>query len=272
MRPELRFATYLAPCVRPAYQAIATEVGRRLGLTTDLVTGRSPRQIADGKVDLAFICSPPYLDLAAANPPAAHVVAAPVLTDPAFGGRPQYRSDVIVGAGSRFRSFADLRGASWAYNEPSSYSGYFAVRARLAAIGEPDGYFGTAVKAGWHEKAIRMVADGLVDASAIDCQVLSIVLAAEPELATRLRVIDSLGVAPIQPVVAGAHLDPKLLGRARSALLEVAADPAVAAVLAAAGLQKFVEVHDADYDPIRQLLERARGVRLARELEVSRAG
>jgi phosphonate transport system substrate-binding protein len=260
---RIRFATYLAPCVRPAYQAVADEVGRRLGLTAELVTGRSLRQIAEGQFDVSFICSPPYIELASASPPAAYVLAAPVLTDPAFGGRPAYRSDVIVRADSRFQSFADLRGASWAFNEPSSFSGYYAIRARLAALGERDGYFGAAVRAGWHERAITMVADALVDASAIDCQVLSIVLAAKPKLGARLRVIDSIGPAPIQPVVASGRLDAELRGRVQKALLDLTANPAVAGVLKRAGLERFVVATDADYDPIRVLLERAREVKLA---------
>jgi phosphonate transport system substrate-binding protein len=260
---RIRFATFLAPCVRPAYQAVADEVGRRLGLTAELVTGRSPRQIADGQVDVAFICSPPYVELASVSPPAATVLAAPVLSDPAFGGRPAYRSDVIVRADSRFQKFADLRGASWAFNEPSSFSGYYAIRARLAALGERDGYFGAAVRAGWHERAITMVADGLVDASAVDCQVLSIVLAAEPGLGARLRVVDSIGPAPIQPVVASGRLDAELLGPVREALLDVSSNPAVAAVLNRVGVERFVKMTDADYDPIRVLLESAREVKLA---------
>jgi phosphonate transport system substrate-binding protein len=108
-----------------------------------------------------------------------------------------------------------------------------------------------------------MVADGLVDASAVDCQVLSIVLAAEPGLGARLRVVDTLGPAPIQPVVASGRLDAELRGQVREALLDVSSNPAVAAVLNRAGVERFVKMTDADYDPIRVLLESAREVKLA---------
>lgn len=263
MAADLRFATFLAPCVRPVYQAVADEVGRRLGLTTELVVGRSLRHIAEGDVDVAFICSPPYIQLAAARPVAAHVLAAPVLTDAGFGGRPMYRSDVIVGADSRLESFADLRGTVWAYNEPSSYSGYVATCARLAEIGERDGYFGTAVKAGWHERAIRMVAAGEVDASAIDCQVLAVVIAAEPELGRRLRVVDAIGPAPIQPVVASAKLAPELRREVQAAIVDLSSSPSTAEVLRQGLVERFVVAADVDYDPIRSLLASSRGVRLA---------
>ena len=51
----LRFATYLAPNMRPVYQFIADYVGEKLGRDTSLVVGTSFEQFADGEVDLGFI-------------------------------------------------------------------------------------------------------------------------------------------------------------------------------------------------------------------------
>ena len=51
----LRFATYLAPNVEPVYRFIAAETGRRLGLETELVVGRSFDQFAAGEVDVGFL-------------------------------------------------------------------------------------------------------------------------------------------------------------------------------------------------------------------------
>jgi ABC-type phosphate/phosphonate transport system substrate-binding protein len=70
--------------------------------------------------------------------------------------------------------FADLRGASWAFNEPDSQSGYGITRATLASMGETRGFFGRVVETGFHQRSIRSVASGDADASAVDSHVLEI--------------------------------------------------------------------------------------------------
>jgi len=120
----------------------------------------------------------------------------PVLLGERYGDKPIYYSDVIVHRDSPFRSFLDLRGRSWAYNEPHSQSGYGITRYHLLKIGETHGFFGAVVESGFHEESIRMVADREVDASAIDSQVLAVALRDDPFLARSLRVIRVSGSGP----------------------------------------------------------------------------
>lgn len=189
----MRFATYLAPCNRPLYDFIARACGG------ELVVGDDWRELATGRVDVAFVCSPPLIWLGGA----VEAIAAPVLADPRFGGRPLYSSEVVVRRDSKVTSLAELKGARWAVNEPSSWSGYWVT---LDRVGEWD-YFGEVVSAGFHQRAMRLVASGEVDAAAIDCHVLAVETAAHPELGTMLRVVETLGPAPSQPVVVREDLD-----------------------------------------------------------------
>src|SRR5262245_52776583 len=112
LRRPLCFATYLAPKLRPVCEFISRYVGDRLGCSTELIVGDSYARIGD--VDVAFLCGLPYVRLAAQPEPRLELLAAPVLRGARYGGRPVYFSDVIVRRESRFRSFADLRGARWA--------------------------------------------------------------------------------------------------------------------------------------------------------------
>ena len=203
----LTFATYLAPCLRPLYELAAEACGGRL------VTGGDWRELAAGDIDAAFVCSPPVHWLGSAVIP----IAAPVLTDVRFGGRPLYSSEVIVPAGSRAASLDDLRGSRWAYNEPSSWSGYWVT---LAAVGGWH-HFGSVTAAGSHQEALRMVAGHQVDGAAIDCHVLAVELARYPELRARVRVVQTLGPAPIQPVVVRAGLDRASQRRLQARLFEL---------------------------------------------------
>jgi phosphonate transport system substrate-binding protein len=204
---NLLAATYLAPCNRPLYEFIAHACG------AELVDGGDWRELARGAIDIAFVCSPPLIWLGDAVEP----VAAPVLTDPRFGGKPLYCSEVVVNRNSHFQSLEDLRGTRWAINESSSWSGCWVTLHRVRSWD----FFGEVVEAGFHEEALRMVADGEVDGSAIDCHVLDVVLRKDRGLAERLRVVETLGPAPSQPVVVRAALDAGVKARIRQRLLEL---------------------------------------------------
>src|SRR5437763_12069501 len=163
----LSFATFLAPNLYPFYEFIAHHAGRQLGLLTELAAGYSYEQLNSQAVDVAFVCGLPYVELSRGGEAPLEPLAAPILRGERFGGRAIYFSDVIVHRASRWRSFADLRGRSWAYNEPHSQSGYGITRYHLVRRGETNGYFCRVVEAGWHERALRLVACGAVDAAAI---------------------------------------------------------------------------------------------------------
>ena len=204
----LRFATFLAPNLRGVYQFITAYVSARLGVPAELVVGRCYDDLPEA--DVSFVCGLAYVELCGPGGLALEPLAAPVLSGPRYGGRPVYFSDVIVRRDSPFRSFADLRGRSWCYNEPRSHSGYGITRHHLVRLGETGGYFGRVVEAGWHERSVRLVHAGEVDSSAVDSHVLALMLRDGPELAGGLRVIDSLGPSTIQPVAAASWLPASL--------------------------------------------------------------
>ncbi len=256
-RHPLRLATFLAPVARVAYQAVAEHLERTLGRPVILVDGASFGQFAEGSVDAGFICGLPYVQLTREHPAPVELLAAPVLVGARYRDEPIYFSDVIVRADSDFRDFADLRGASWAFNDVDSHSGYNITRYHLLELGETQGFFGRVVEAGAHQRSIRLVADGRVDASAIDSQVLALVLGSDPELASRLRAIEVLGPSPIQPVVAATRLPAELKRELSAALLLMNADPRAKEGLGSGLVERFVEVHDSHYDPIRRMLEAA---------------
>jgi phosphonate transport system substrate-binding protein len=184
-------------------------------------------------------------------------LAAPVLVGARYGGQPVYFSDVIVHRDSPIRTFAELRGRSWAYNEVYSQSGYGITRFHLTRLGETDGFFGRLVEAGYHERALRLVASGQVDAAAIDSHVLDTYLPSHPDLATEVRIIDSLGPSPIQPIVAARRLPEAVKTAVRHVLLTLTEDREARPMLARAGVERFVTVDDAAYHPVRHMLAMA---------------
>jgi len=254
---RLRFGTYLASnaTTLALYELVTEEVGRRLGLPTELVVETSYESCERDQNEVCFVCSLPYVVFERRGLDLAVPVAAPVLEGERYGGGPIYFSDVIVHRDSPFRTFRDLRGLSWAFNEPLSWSGYGITRYHLVTLGETNGFFREVVEAGFHREAIRMVARGQVDGAAIDSQVLSIELRDHPDLAEQVRVVEALGPSTIQPVAVSRRVPEDLRKAIRDALLAMHQDPAVRERLTPALVERFVPVDAGSYDDIRMMVD-----------------
>jgi phosphonate transport system substrate-binding protein len=92
------------------------------------------------------------------------------------------------------------------------------------------------------------VADGRADVASIDSNVLKILLEQIPGLKDEVRVLESWGPYPIQPVVVRTDLDPALKVALRESLLKAEADPLTRPKLEGFGLKRFVTVDEKDYD------------------------
>jgi phosphonate transport system substrate-binding protein len=249
----LRFATFLAPNMLPVYRFLAERIAARLGGPVELIDGTTFDQFERGAADLGVICGLPYVWLAARHPSPVEPLAAPVLAGDRYGGRPVYYSDVIVHRDSHITCLEELRGCSWAYNEPASHSGHTVALYELVRMGARPGFLARVVQAGFHQRAIRLVATGAVDAAAIDSQVLAIELRDHPRLAG-LRVIGTFGPSTIQPVVAASRLPDRIKQQVRDLLVGLGDDPTARPALSYGLIERFVPVDDRAYDDIRAML------------------
>jgi len=222
------------------------------------------RLLDEGKVDLCWICGLPYVWKADQIAPRIEPLAAPVMQGRRYRNRPVYYSDVVVRSDSPFKELADLRGRSWAYNEPGSHSGYNVVRYHLAIRGEVSGFFGRVFESGAHQISLQMILRGEVDGSAIDSTVLALELLSDPSIRAQIRIIDTFGPSPIPVWVTSKNTPLEL----RTALLELFShmgqDPSGRELLKHARMRRFAPVSDSDYDPIREMARKAEGVRLGR--------
>jgi phosphonate transport system substrate-binding protein len=88
---------------------------------------------------------------------------------------------------------------------------------------------------------------GKADAAAIDSNVLRIRFREAPTLRKELRVVESWGPYPIQPVVVSSALDPELKQRLRAAFLSTEQDQQTRRNLKQFGLDRFVVADQRDY-------------------------
>ncbi|MFN8493064.1 MAG: PhnD/SsuA/transferrin family substrate-binding protein [Caldilineaceae bacterium] len=247
----------------PVCQAITTYIGERLPhavqtqFVDDIRWQERFRQLDADQIQVAWICGSHYVrrfDQTAAN---LELLAAPVWRAERYQGKPVYYSDVVVHKDSPFHTFADLRGATWAYNEPGSLSGYEIMRYHLATLGENLRFFGRIVESGAHLASLRMLVARQVDVSAIDSTVLEQKLRTEPALAAQLRVLDVLGPSPMPPWVVTQTVPDKLRTAIRSLLTTMHENPVGQNILAQGAISHFAPVVDADYDPVRRMLAAA---------------
>jgi phosphonate transport system substrate-binding protein len=262
----LKFTSIQAGNADPTCAAITAHISAQLHTPiefTALPQWQDRERAFDSKeVAVCWMCGAVYVRKLDHHEGDVELLAAPVMIAPRYQDRPVYFSDVIVRVDSPFQTFGDLRGARWAYNEPNSHSGYKVTLWYLASHGYGTGFFGQVHGSGAHQNSIQMVLSGEIDASAIDSTVLETELNRQPDLASRLRIIESFGPSPIPPWVMYAGLPADVKATLRQAFSQMHLNDEGRAILEAGQIRRFDLVTDRDYDRIREMAQLAQTVNI----------
>jgi phosphonate transport system substrate-binding protein len=213
---------------------------------------------AASEVDLAFVCASSYVWLRAGGSPVTLAGTAWAPTDPRADGGPHYFADVLVRADDAavpraWPGVEGLAGRRVAFNDRVSLSGYHSLCLALAASGCTLRAI-ELVETGSHLRSLALLHAGSVDAAVVDANVWRRSRRDDATLAASLRVIDTFGPLPAQPLVAHAGLDRERIDAVRTVLLDAHRDPGVASVLADAELARFVPVGERLYAPLTRML------------------
>lgn len=261
----ITFTSCQAPIADDFCREVIHWLSEQLNIAITFVTIMSwverEAQFDAGRIDVAWICSAPYVRKMI-QAPNLELLAAPVAAAPRYHNLPIYFSDVVIRQDSPFHTLADLCGASWAYNEPNSHSGYSVVQYALAQRGERGGYFGRVVESGAHQTSLEMILNGQVDASAIDSTVLEMVCAQDTTVAPRIRIIDTFGPSPMPPWCIGCHVPEPDRQQLRRYLLHMHNAAAGQTILARHQMARFAAATDSAYDVVRHMLNVGAGVQL----------
>ena len=229
----------------------------RLGISTEFVCDipwqERERLLDRGEITVGWICGLPYVRKRNAGATNIELLAAPIMKHPRYAEQPVYYSDIVVHADSHFRSFDDLRGATWAYNEPGSHSGYNLIRYHLATRGIRSSYFSRVVESGSHQDSFEMILKGYIDATAIDSTVLEMELSRNPAAGRKVRTIEALGPSPAPPWVIHRSVPEDVRDALRREFIGMHEDVEGRAILQSAGIMRFGEISDEDYNPIREM-------------------
>jgi phosphonate transport system substrate-binding protein len=235
-----------------SYGALTAYLEDHLGRPVDLAQRRTYAELNDmvenNQVELAFICTNAYV---VGN----EQFGMELLLAPEISGKSVYYSQLIVPANSAAHTMADLRSRVFAFTDPMSFTGRIYPVYVLQQMGEtPERFFQRTFYTYSHDRAIEAVAGGVADGAAVDSLVLDYALQRDPELAARIRIIDTSEAFGIPPVVVPSTLPLRQKAQLRDLLLAMHKDATGQAVLLQLGIDRFVEVENAAYDGVRTIV------------------
>jgi len=159
-----------------------------------------------------------------------------------------------VAKDSPIRSFPELRGKTFAFTDPLSNTGKLVPTYMLSKMNEtPEHFFKSFIFTKAHDKAIKAVAQGIVDGAAVDSLVWEYLNKNDPEFTSKTRVLAKSPSYAIPPLVVPHDLDPLLKKRLKSIFLTAHEDPRGRAILDKMMIDKFVVINDSAYDSVREM-------------------
>lgn len=233
------------------YEQLADYLGDKLGRPVELVQGKTYAEINDlvksNDVALALVCTNPYLQ-------GQQDFGMELLVAPLVQGEPYYYSLLIVKRDLDVSSLEELRGMTFAFTDPLSNTGRLAPLYQLALRGEtPESFFSRSIFTYSHDNSIRSVADGIVDAAAVDNLVYDYLPVTEPDMMAKVKAIEKWGPFGINPFVVNPGLDPALKTQLRDVFLNMDKESGGRELLAEFMIDRFVVPDDSIYDSVREM-------------------
>ncbi|MFN7035822.1 MAG: phosphate/phosphite/phosphonate ABC transporter substrate-binding protein [Bellilinea sp.] len=254
--PPLRVA--VASVVSPkgtvqSYNDLLEYLSNRFNRPVELVQRRTYAEtnqlIAEGQVDVAFVCTSAYLE-------GSQTFGMELLVAPQVNGETVYYSLLLVPANSPAQSMADLKNRVFAFTDPMSLSGRVYPTLLVRQLGyQPEAFFSRIFFTYNHDEAIRAVASGLADGAAVDSLVYEFAVQRDPTLNEKVRVIHRSPPFGIPPVVVSPLVDENLKRELQKVLMDMALDPGGQQALTEIGVEQFVQIHESAYDGARRLVE-----------------
>ncbi len=178
-----------------------------------------------------------------------------LLAAPVVAGQQVYYSYTIVPNDSTAQSVSDLAGTVFAFTDPLSNSGRLSPLFALRQLGHaPDTFFGRYIFTYSHDNSIRAVADGFVDAAAVDSLIYDAMVESDAAIGSHLKVIATSPAYGIPPVVVHPAMEPRTKDDVRSIFFEMDQDPQGRVILATLDIDRFAPIDDSAYDSVREMI------------------
>ena len=171
---------------------------------------------AENRADLGFLCGPAAVPSAVRTAGGFELLGlAPLFDDPRYAGKPTCFCDLVVRDDCDIGGLDDLQNKAFGYNDTSSLSGWLGLASALQQRGTRiPTFFASVTETGGHIASLRAVRAGSIDVASIDSNVLR----THPGILDGLRVVDSVGPWPSQPVVVRSTLSQQMKTKVKMTL------------------------------------------------------
>jgi phosphonate transport system substrate-binding protein len=236
------------------YRELLDYIGRHSGHSVQLIQRKTYDDVnalfPKGEIDLAFICAGPF---AASR----EKVGFEALATPQVRGQPFYQSYLIVPKDSPYQTLDDLRGRVFAFTDPGSDTGAMVPRFWLAEAGEaPESFFSKTIFTYSHDNSILAVAEGLVDAAAVDGHQWEYFERFRPADTSRTRVIRKSQPFGSPPLVASGRLRNEVRSKIQQIMISMHSDPEGRRILENLLIERFLAPREEWYEPAREMISR----------------
>ena len=236
-----------------AFREISLYLGEKLGRNAVLLEKKSYSEInallANGAADIAFLANGAY------NAYSQLEEIEPLVMQVRFGV-PYYHSYIIVPKDSPAQSLQDLRGKTFAFTDPLSFSGYLVPVYMLKQIGEkPEKLFSNYIFTYSHQKALQAVANKVVDGASIGSHVYNESVEKKDGLSDLVKIIAISEKSGTGPVVVRKSLGASDIQILRQAFLHMHEEASLADALATLLVDYYVEPDESLYEFPRKIIE-----------------
>jgi len=233
------------------YKRLLDYIGQELGVKINFVEKRTYAEVnyllKKGDIDVAFVCGGPYV--------MGHdEFGLQLLVAPVVNGKPLYYSYIIVGKDSEIENLYGLRGKIFAFVDPISNTGKSIPTYMLHELEEtPQSLFKEYSYTYGHDRSIKAVAQGIVDAAAVDSLIWDYMDKNGSKYTQKTRIIKVSKPYGIPPVVVRPGLDEDLKAKIKDILLNMHNDEKGSEILKGMFIDRFIEIDDSSYDTIREV-------------------
>ena len=233
------------------YRQLLTYLGRKLGKEVGLVQRKTYGEVNEllgkGMIDLAFVCSGPYVT-------GKDRYGFVLLAVPEVHGHNTYSAYLIVNQESSFQRLEDLKGHTFAFTDPDSNTGRLVPLYWLAALHtRPETFFGRSIYTYSHDNSIMAVARGLVDAASVDGLIWDYYEKKNPAFTSKTRIIKKSEPFGIPPLVASRQFPAADRERVQNLLFAMHQDPEGKRILTELMIDRFIPPRDEWYGTVRQM-------------------
>jgi len=222
------------------YENLLRYIEKRLGIQIILKQRKSYQEVNDlleeGKLDFAYVCSGAYVVAKRKFP--IKILAAPQMNHKTY-----YQAYIIVNKKSRYKTFDDLKGKSFAFSDPLSNTGYkYVLKLLKERYTNVDEFFSKTIFTYAHDYSIQAVARGLVDGATVDGLVFDYLRTNDPGKVKNVKIIQKSQNFGIPPFVYAPNSDPVLIKKIQNILLNMDKNKEGEEILKKLQIEKFVMV------------------------------